>query len=449
MRARCCVVGAAAVALGLAVGCGETKIVTEFDPGSRALVVSQQATLSVTGGEGSGVNSATFKLTDADGTVYDSGDKPLAISLAGAGGLSFTVPPAIAPGNATLSVESFRSSDYTYTGKVPIHRLIAIRDLGGGIWLPAITGDGTAEDKLLINAGKLGFGAGHVAMGFRGRLIASTAEAVQQVSLTWVDTAKPGANVKSHTFSTGSVVNDVAVTRQGVTLVATDSGTYYISRPDASLSSLNVSATPLATGDTLGLAVDRQGVRAVAVSKATSGRNKGSFVLALIDLVPTYPVALHQIVLPWTPVASAVPVAAVSPKGERILVADGNANKIALFVESKSTPVQKSFPSSESGCVALALTNDGRTLYSANATSKNLSVITVSDTDLTFGTPLDMSGGTGAPVDIATSEHGEVVVLLERDLVLITQTSVVPIKFDKLFSDKTNGEVGGSVAVQP
>jgi DNA-binding beta-propeller fold protein YncE len=438
-----------------AAGCEVTPVLS-FDPGSEPLNIGQLASVVVEeGGEGATLVEGSFTLTDAQQQVYDAQTKALELTKVSDRELRFTTPAGVAPGKAALSVET--SKGPAFSGEIEIQRLIAIRDLGGKTWLPALVEEGEAQETGKdLAAGKMGFGQGKVSVGDKGRLMASIATGTRQLYLAWLGRAPKASS--SFIFNPTLTLNDVLVTPGGITLVGTSNGTYLAQRPTKTLTSPIVSGTPLQTDDTLSLAVDRAGTRAVALARGKPGTAKaGQFLVALIDLIQPVPTLLHQLTLPWTASSSASPVVAVSDNAKHIVVVDSTAGKLVLFIDGKSPGQQVDLPAGQEGAVAIAVNAKGDEFYVANQKSRNLGVIKVSDTGVSFGGAMDLKFGqgasdvSGAPVDVAVTAEGTVVILLQHDLVLRYSggTKAKRLTFKTLFSDKISGEEGGALSIQP
>ncbi len=147
----------------------------------------------------------------------------------------------------------------------------------------------------------------------------------------------------------------------------------------------------------------------------------------------------------------------MSDNAKHIVVVDSAAGKLALFVEGKSPGQQVDIPAGQEGAVAIAVNATGDEFYVANNKSRNLSVIKVSAAGVSFGAPMDLTFGqgaadlSGAPVDVAATADGTVIILLQHDLVLRYSggTKAKRLKFKTLFSDKLAGEEGGALSIQP
>lgn len=443
-RARLCWV----VAAVWAAGCGDPKL--SFPPAKGVLLVGQHVSVVVTeGGDGSDLDESTFALQDAGGQRWDASSSDLELKRVSGDEISFSVPPGIAAGEATLSVNT--SKGPTFESKATINRLMAVRDLSGKIWLLALLGDGSAAQFAEEAAGTFGFGFGQVAVGYKGRLLASTARAKGEVRLAWISsnlTPSP-----AHAFDAAVVISSVRVTAAGLTLVGTSNGTYVVEKPTTDPpGALTVSSTPLPTGATVGLAVDGRGARAVAITDPGPG---GTIQLALLDLTASPPVLLQNLKTPWTGGAAERMSVAMSSDGRNILAVDGTGNRLALFTEGNPSPIEEGAPLNEEGAAAVAASSDGNLFYVVNGKSKNVSRVQVGSGKIDFGSPLGLGGSisdlSGAPVDVAVSQNDEVAILLERDIVLLydKSTRAKTLGFPNLFKDKVGGEVGGGLAIQP
>jgi hypothetical protein len=420
-----------------------------FAPTAGVLLVGQRASVVVTeGGDGSDLDESTFTLSDSEGREYDAKSPDLELKRVSGDEVSFSIPPGIAAGQAALSVKT--SEGPTFESKLTVNRLMAVRDLSGKIWLLALLGDGSAAQFSEAAAGTFGFGFGHVAVGNKGRLLASTARAKSEVRLAWLSSKLTPS--PAHSFGSSVVITGVRVTGTGLTLVATESGTYAVEKPTAEPpGELTVSNTPLTTGKTVALAVDGSGARAVAM---TDPGITDVVQLALLDLTVSPPALLQNLKTSWTGGSDARLSVAMSPDGKNILAVDGRANRLALFTEGNPSPVEAASPASEEGATAVAASTDGSLFYVVNATSKNVSRVQVSSGQITFGSPLSIgttSDESGTPVDVAVSQNDEVAILLEHDIVLLYDkgTKAKTLGFPNLFKDKVGGEVGGGLAIQP
>jgi len=415
-----------------------------FDPGASVLFVGQKARIVVTEGSGgSDLDYSSFELVDSNKKVFSSKSPALGLKRLAADELQFTVPPGIAAGDANISVET--SKGPAFSGKVTINRLIAMRDLSGKLWLLALLGDGTASQFAEFTAGKFGFGHGQVAIGMGGRLLASTADGSHQLYLAWVGAALEPS--PPYTFDPTEDIADLKVTSQGLTLVATSNGVYLVNPPSKQPPQIPaVSLTPLPTGDARGLAVNHDGTRAVAITDPGAA---GYVSLSVIDLQLSPPAIIETLTTSWAGGVSLALHVGMSPDGNRVLAVDGTGDRVALFVKDTHPPLESDCPAGEDGAAAVVSDVTGDTFYVANRTGKTLSRIQVSDDKLSFATPL--TPGTSSPVDLSVSELNEVTILLEHDMVLLYDngSQASPLTFDNLFKDKVNGEVGGSVAVQP
>jgi len=122
-------------------------------------------------------------------------------------------------------------------------------------------------------------------------------------------------------------------------------------------------------------------------------------------------------------------------------------------VDGVTSSVKVDFPAGETGATAVTCAPDGTTLYVANQGTKNLSKILVQNNQITFGTPRNLGSDakSGTPVDLVASDNDEVVALLEHDMVLLYSkgAKVTTLSFGNLFEDKDNGEVAGTLGIQP
>jgi len=437
--------------LAATTGCGDPSLI--FEPGLAALIVGQKASVVVTeGGDGSGLMANSLSLKDADGSTFTASANGVVVRKVKDEEVEFTVPPAIAPGDALLEIKTDKGP--AFSGKVKISRLMAMRDLAGKIWLLSLQGKDAAGQMASaqyteIQSSDTGAGHGLVSVGYKGRLLATVAVLSSQLHLAWMGNQP---KISPPTLFTGETIRAVAMTPTGVTLVGSDQGTHVVDLPTDITSPL-VSSTTLSTQETLSLAVDRKGKGAAALGADSAG----GLHLSLIVLTGGAPSILQTIALSgwtWSSGADIKPTLAMSPDGKTVLVVDG-AGQARLLKEGSSTLVPISIPAAESGAVAVASNEDGTVFYVANQTSNNLSVIKVSDGIPTVDAPVDLAAAMGADagkvIDLEVSGNGEVTVLLEHNLLLYDPASskVTALTFPYLFTDKASGETGGSLAIQP
>lgn len=431
---------AAALLLPLAALAGCETTLEPLLVSEGVLLVGQKVSVAVKeGGDGSDLDEKTFEL-EAGNKTYKATSTELELKKVSAKEISFAVPAGVPAGKANLSVGT--SQGAVFSGEVFIQRLAAVRDLAGKVWLLALTGGGKAAQ---FTEAPLGAGFGLVSIGYNGRLLASAAKFSREVRLAWLGTPLTPSN--PYTFDSTVELNDLVVTRDGLTLVATSGGVYAIFKPATNPPGVpSVSAGALPTGDTLAVAADSGGTRAVAASRSSSG-----YALALIDLSTSSPAVLNTLPIAWTPAADARVALAISPDGKKILFAEDKTDQVALFVEGASAPEEANLNTGEQGPVAAASSADGEIFYLANSRTDNLTVVDVSQGTLDFKTPLSLSTSgdkSGAPVAIAASTHEEVVVLKEHGLVLLYDggASITSLTFPNLFQ---SGEIGATVAIQP
>lgn len=420
------------------------------------LLVGQQATVEVVeGGSGSDLLDQTLELVDSASNVYGAGSAELEVKRLSENKLQFVVPPGIATGVGQVSVTT--SKGPTFSGSVTINRAIGVRDLSGKVWVVVLLGDGTAA-QFAEAAGNdtAGFGAGYglLSIGYKGRLLASVVRDTGALRLAWIgSTLKPS---DAYTFDSAVKVRDVLVAPSGQTLVATSNGTYVVEKPTADPPAKpSLLSTVLSTGSTVALAVASKANRAVAVSDPGVS---GKYALYPIDLGTSPPTVLTALKTNWAGGSGAVLRVGTSPDGKRIVVVDGTAGKLALFTEGATTPAASlDLPASQTGTVAVASNKDGSVFFLANKTGKNVSRAHVSGSTVSFDTPITEFGASaqsGVPMGLAASTGDEVVLLLERDLVLLTGTTqqtptAKALALPYLFKDKVGGEIGGTVTIQP
>lgn len=435
------------------VTCGDPTLI--FEPGPQVLIVGQSASIVVTqGGDGSTLEANTLSLKDADGSTFTAGADGVVVQKKGDGKeVEFTVPPAIAPGDALLEIKT--SEGPAFSGKIKINRLMAMRDLAGKIWLLSLQGKDAAGEMAAaqyaeIQSGQTGVGHGLLAVGYKGRLMASVAVLPAQLHLAWLGSQPKISPAK---LFTGETIRALAVSPTGVTLVGSSTGTHVVDPPTNIVSQLSVT-TRLDTEETLALAVDGLGKGAAALGVDSAG----ALSLSLIVLTGGAPAILGSPIATgwsWSSGATFKPVLAMSPDGKSVLVLDG-AGQAGLVREGSSTLTPITLPATESGAVAAASNADGTVFYVANQTSANLSVITIAaDGTPSVDTPVDLStavaADSGKIIDLSVSANDEVALLLQHDLLLYDPTAgtTSALAFDYLFKDKTSGEIGGSLAIQP
>jgi hypothetical protein len=440
--------------LAICVTCGDPNLI--FEPGPQVLIVGQKASVVVTeGGDGSTLEANTLSLKDADGSTFTAGADGVVAQKKGDGNeVEFTVPPAIAPGDALLEIKT--SKGPAFSGKIKISRLMAVRDLAGKVWLLSLQGKDTAGKMAAaqyaeIQSGQTGVGHGLLAVGYKGRLMASVAVTPAQLHLAWLDSPPKISPAK---LFTGETIRALAVSPTGVTLVGSSTGTHVVDPPTNIASQLTVS-TILHTKDTVALAVDRAGKVAAALGVDSTG----ALYLSLIVLTGGAPAILGSPITltgwSWSSGATFKPMLAMSPDGKSVLVLDGTG-QAGLLREGSSTLTPIILPSTESGAVAAASNADGTVFYVANQTSANLSVIKVSSNGTpTVDSPVDLStaiaADAGTIIDLSVSANDEVALLLQHDLLLYDPAggATAALAFDYLFKDKTSGEIGSSLAIQP
>ncbi len=432
--------------------CGLVALAAACDPSltldtGAALVVGQKASIKVTeGGDDVVLLENSLRLTDASKREYTGTN--LAATKASADEVQFRVPVGLTAGPASLEVKT--QEGWPFSGTIQINRLVVMRDLAGKVWLLAKTGKGTVAQYAEVPQGdgkdNMGKGFGKVAVGPDGTLMASSALSSKTVKVAWLGgTTK--VSEQAATFQ--EQVNDVAVGQKGHILVATSNGLYIMPRPTTVGAALD-KGTRLDTGDMRVLAVAGNADRAVALGWVPAGNR---YQLRFIE--PSSGKVAGTIDLDWKPESGATQSVAMSADGKTTLVVNSKPTKIAVVREGATKAIDAPAPQNEQGPISVSASGSGL-FYVLNATSApspNVSVVTVDSSNIKFGTPFDpkLTADSGAPIALAASTAGEVIVLAKHDMVLIDTAAKTAktITFANLFKDKKSGEVGGSVAIQP
>ena len=425
---------------GLLLACGGLPKLTLKTSGP--LVVGQQVSVRVTqGGDGSDLKAETLLLRDGGGTLYSAAD--VGATKVSAGEVAFQVPAGIVPGDGALQV--FTQRGPPFSGALQLFRMIAVRDQTGDLWLPVLDSDGHAKALVDLRAQLTGFGSGSLAVSPPGGVLAVAARPDKELRL-----ARLGASPKvTPAVALPDFPRDVVMTQSGSTLVATDQGIFVVDPPAAFTDPPTLAATPFLATPALSLARDSKGAKAVALVRDGS---PPVYALVLLDLGATPPTAASPISLGW-PADVPVPFRlAMSADGGAVLVVNRPNDVVALLPPGASAAVQQPMPAGETGPVAVCA-GPGDLFFVANAGTRNVSLVSVGSGQPVFGTPLDpaLPAESGAPIALASSQRQEVLLLFERDLVLITGDDhliSVP-QFPALFVDKVNGQVGVALAVQP
>ncbi len=423
-----------------AAGCDPTM---SLDTAGLHLVVGQTGRIQVIeGGDEAPIVLDTLSLIDTGGRAYDA--KALSAKAPSGKLIELVVPTGIAPGKGDLKVST--SDGYSFEGTVQITRLAAMRDLAGKVWMLALPEVGTMNQYLDISPGTkgMGKGAGAVAISPDGKLLASSARGIWRVYLAWTGDHP----MKKNPVQLPRQVEAITVTSTHHTLAATDKGTFYIEPPKSRTATLSLGKSGLATGTTLALASARNAKVAVALS--STGSKNPSYKLYRLDLSGATPAVKSQDDINWAVQAGNSFSMALSHDGSAALVTNMAGHRVNLMLKgSKNTTA---LPSSQRGPVSVAA-GSGGVFYVLNQGSKNISVVKTSGSTIKFEKviKLNMTALSGKPMQLSMSDNGELTVLAERDVLLVYPKTgkVHTIRFANLFSNKTKGEVGGSIAIQP
>ena len=383
----------------------------------------------------------TLTLTDTGGQAFDA--TALAAKAISEDTIELVVPTGIAPGRADLRVDT--SEGFPFAGKLQITRLAAMRDLAGTVWMIALPEAGTMNQYLDIAPGTkgMGKGAGAVAISPDGKLLASSARAIWRVYLSWT-----GDHPMQNFVQLSREVVALSVTSTHHTLAATDKGVHVISPPTKRTEPLVLSKTALATGNTLALASARNAKVAVALSHGSgSGANYKLYSLSLAGAAPA---VATQDDISWALQAGNKFSVALTHDGNSALVTNMAGHRVNLLRKGSNTSL--ALPTGQRGPVSVAA-GAGGVFYVLNETTKNISVIKISGNSLKAESAIDLglTAAAGKPLQLSMSGNGELVVLAEREVVLVYPKtgSASAMQFANLFSDKTKGEVGASIAIQP
>ncbi len=434
---------AAALAAGLSLCVGGCDPELFLDTAGVHLVVGQKGRVKVMqGGDGSDLMLDSLSLTDSLGRSYDR--TKLNATAVESGELELEVPTGIAPGSASLEVKT--SAGHGFSGWLQITRLAAMRDLAGKVWMLALPDPGSMNQYLDIAPGTkgMGKGSGQVAISPDGKLLASSARSIWRVYFSWT-----GDHPMKHFVQLTREVIDLAVASTGQTLAATDQGIFYIQRPVSRDKELVLGKAALATGNTVCLAVARNAKAAAALSLVNS--SSATYKLYRIGLSGADPKIETQDNLSWVITKDNVFDLAMTHDGQAVLATNKIANRLTLMKKSGAR-VGMTLPSGHSGPVSV-VAGPGGMFYVLNETSKNVTVVTISGNKLKVQNKIDLglAANSGAPLELSLSANDELVVLAQREVVLVdTKTALATtMKFTNLFADKTKGEIGASIAIQP
>lgn len=448
------------LACGYLLGAGGCDPELSLNTGGVVLGVGQRASIKVTeGGSGSDLLELTLRLTDASGRLYvPGGDNDLVVSRVKPSEVEFKVPVGVAPGAAQVELRTQEGP--AFSGSLQIFRLATMRDLAGKLWVLALSGKGKLVQHLEVKQGdaaaNLGRGFGKVSIAPGGVLLATSARAKGSTSARMVKLAWLGGDavkVIEQGVEFSEQVEDVLATSTSQTLVATSAGTYVIQQP-ADLTAKPQVTKALPTGQTFALAAARKAARAVALGRTKNGAT-WDYNITLLSLGTEVKV-VRTVPLAWQPDYGTPPVVAMSADGKTVLVADWKSSQLGLLREGKTVLESSNMPPGEQGPISIAAGKGSGTFYLLNRSSKpnvNLSAVTIASAGPKFGTPISVGLGasSGKPLAVVASDNDEVLVLAERDVVLVDAltSSASTIQFGNLFKDKKGGEVGGSLAIQP
>ncbi len=407
------------------------------------LLVGQKGRIKVLeGGEGAELVANSLKLTDSLTRTYTA--QQLQAKAISNDEVELAVPTGIAPGTASIEVRT--AAGFIFKDVLQITRLAAMRDLSGKVWMLALPEAGSMNQYLDIAPGTKGMGktAGQVAISPDGKLLASSSRSIWRIYLAWT-----GDHPMTNFVQLTREIIDLTVTSTGHTLAATDSGTYYIERPTSRTAALKLGKSALGTGDTLAVASARSAKVAVALSAPKTGST--TYKLYRIGLSGAQPAIETQDDVSWTTSKGSRFDLALSHDGTMALATDKAANRVVLLRKGGGN-VTLNLASGQSGPISVAA-GPGGMFYVLNETSKNVSVVTASGSTLKLQNviSLGLSSASGLPLELSMSGNDELVVLAQRDVVLIDAKTAKAsvIKFTNLFTNKTKGEIGGSIAIQP
>lgn len=434
----------------LASGCDPELTLSAYGV---TLVVGQKGKVRVTeGGDQAALKTATLALRDAQGQVYSPTAtdtlRQLQVTALSGFELEFVVPPGIAPGLANLTVMT--EGGFPFETTVQISRLAALRDLSGKVWLLGLHRAGMMQqfkEYKPADATGLGKGDGPVALSPGGELLAAGARTNKEVYLAWTgQTPMPGP------LKVGEEVRSLAIASTLHTLVGTVKGTFVVAPPKNATDALSLSQTPLDTKDTVGVTTARRARKAAAI-----GSQSGvvpAYQITLIDLDKGQPALGSSTLLSWkVEVLNRLPLA-LSPDGQSLMVVNRNQSSLVFFRQGLTQKLEKTLAKGEGTPVAVVSDAKGQVFYLLNQGSKNISVARVDANGLTMASPIPLKSLTaqsGSPMDLALSENGELLVLCEKELLIVdiaagTDTIVT---FTSLFRDKQKGEQAGTLAIQP
>lgn len=406
------------------------------------LVIGQTGHIRVIEGAGDAkMLPDTLTLTDTGGNAFDA--KTLGAKEISEDTIELVVPAGIAPGRADLTVDT--TEGFPFTGKLQITRLAAIRDLAGKVWMLALPDTGSLNQYLDIAPGTkgMGKGAGEVAISPDGKLLASSARAIWRVYLAWT-----GDHPMQNFVQLSRQVTALTITSTLHTLAATDKGVNYIEPPTSRTATLTQGKSALATGDTLALASARNAKVAVALSRGSG--SGASYKLFRLSFTGEAPAIATQDDINWAVQAGNKFSAAMTHDGNAALVTNMAGHRINLLRSGSNS--SSALPTNQRGPISVTA-GAGGVFYVLNQTTKNISVVKTVGSKITLDTPIDLglSASSGKPLQLSLSGNNELLVLTERDVVLVyPNTGKTHIaQFVNLFTDKTNGEVGASVAIQP
>jgi len=349
--------------------------------------------------------------------------------------VDFTIPAGIAPGPAAVRVGT--SKGPAFSGFFYVRRVVAVRDDSGQISLVGL-GEGATATRLKPVA-TLGDGAGAVAIGDSGRVLAASSRKGRQLVLALVS-PEP---VVSAAAGFDSDVRDLAVSQEGHVAVATDSGIYWIARP-APLTA-ETKLTPAATSWTkpaLAVVFDRHGARGAALVRDGSKYYLENLTISEGNLKIDSGVALS-----WTVDSQATLDVAIGSDGSTVAAISSKQPKLVWrrFEETKVAEVD--LPKDQSGPISISAGTAPGVFYVVNSSSR-VTVATLSSGTAELGA-LDpgTKGENGSLLSISASDNDELVLLCQRDLFLIQEkgTKSQRVAVEELFVDGN----GVAAAIQP